>query len=97
MTDKEKELVKNFEARLRHLLFLYEELKKENRKLSDQLINEQKKNRELQTNYEEIESSYTSLKTASAISLQDGDIKKTKKRLSELVREVDNCIALLSE
>ena len=61
------------------------------------LDNEKLKNEKVQAQYDELEVSYTNLKTATAISLNGSDVKETKLRLSKLVREVDKCIALLNE
>ena len=55
------------------------------------------KNEKIQAQYDELEVSYTNLKTATAITLNGSDVKETKLRLSKLVREVDKCIALLNE
>ncbi|MDL2209067.1 hypothetical protein LJB97_05540 [Parabacteroides sp. OttesenSCG-928-O15] len=35
--------------------------------------------------------------TARVVSVNDGDLKSARTRLSKLVREVDKCIALLNE
>ena len=92
MTEEEKKLLSTFETQLRHLMYLHDELKRENAGLRKLLENEK-----LQAQYDELEVSYTNLKTATAISLNGSDVKETKLRLSKLVREVDKCIALLNE
>lgn len=97
MTDEEKKLISNFEARLRHLIFMHDELKRENAELKQLLQSEEAKNLQLKADYETLENNYTNLKTATTISLNGSDIKETKSRLSKLVREVDKCIALLNE
>ena len=97
MTDEEKKLLSTFEARLRHLIYLHDELKRENAELKKLLENEKLKNEKVQAQYDELEVSYTNLKTATTISLNGSDVKETKLRLSKLVREVDKCIALLNE
>jgi hypothetical protein len=76
---------------------LHDELKRENAELKKLLENEKLKNEKVQAQYDELEVSYTNLKTATAISLNGSDVKETKLRLSKLVREVDKCIALLNE
>ena len=86
-----------FETQLRHLIYLHDELKRENAELKKLLENEKLKNEKVQAQYDELEVSYTNLKTATAISLNGSDVKETKLRLSKLVREVDKCIALLNE
>ena len=97
MTEEEKKLLNSFETQLRHLIYLHDELKRENAKLKKLLDNEKLKNEKVQAQYDELEVSYTNLKTATAISLNGSDVKETKLRLSKLVREVDKCIALLNE
>lgn len=87
----------SFETQLRHLIYLHDELKRENAELKKLLDNEKLKNEKVQAQYDELEVSYTNLKTATAISLNGSDVKETKLRLSKLVREVDKCIALLNE
>ena len=97
MTEEEKKLLNSFETQLRHLIYLHDELKRENAELKTLLENEKLKNEKVQAQYDELEVSYTNLKTATAISLNGSDVKETKLRLSKLVREVDKCIALLNE
>ena len=97
MTEEEKKLLNSFETQLRHLIYLHDELKRENAELKKLLENEKLKNEKVQAQYDELEVYYTNLKTATAISLNGSDVKETKLRLSKLVREVDKCIALLNE
>ena len=97
MTEEEKKLWKTFETQLRHLIYIHDELKRENAELKKLLDMEKLKNEKVQAQYDELEVSYTNLKTATAITLNGSDVKETKLRLSKLVREVDKCIALLNE
>ena len=97
MTEEEKKLLNSFETQLRHLIYLHDELKRENAELKKLLDNEKLKNEKVQAEYRELELNYTNLKTATTISLNGSDVKETKLRLSKLVREVDKCIALLNE
>ena len=97
MTEEEKKLLSAFEARLNHLIYLHDELKRENNRL-EQLLKEQKEeNVRMLEEVERLKTNYTNLKTATTISLNGSDVKETKLRLSKLVREVDKCIALLNE
>ena len=97
MTEEEKKLLKTFGAQLRHVIYIHDELKRENAELKKLLDMEKLKNEKVQAQYDELEVSYTNLKTATAITLNGSDVKETKLRLSKLVREVDKCIALLNE
>jgi len=97
MTEGEKKLLSTFETRLRHLIYLHNELKSENACLKELL---EEKSREIERILDEnkkLETDYSNLKTATTISLNGSDVKETKLRLSKLVREVDKCIALLNE
>ncbi len=97
MTDEEKKRLSTFEARLHHLIFLHDELKRENAELKQLLQAEQEECKRAHADYRALEADYTNLKTAMTISLNGSDVNDTKLRLSKLVREVDKCIALLNE
>jgi len=97
MTEKEKQLLSTFEARLRHLIYLHDELKRERTELKQLLAAKETEVQSLKEQLEQLNTDYTNLKSATAISLNGGDVKETKLRLSSLVREVDKCIALLDE
>ena len=97
MTEEDKKLISTFEARLRHLMFLYNQLEQENDQLKQQLVNKNAELAKMKTEQQELEVQYTNLKMARTIRLFDKDVKDTKQRLNSLVREVDKCIALLNE
>ena len=97
MTDEEKELLRTFEARLRHLIYLHDKLRRENADLRQLLKDCQAAREQAEADRRAAEKRYTDLKTATTISLNGSDVKETKLRLSKLVREVDKCIALLNE
>jgi chromosome segregation ATPase len=95
MTDEEKNQLSVFEARLRHLMFLHDELKMKNQSLTEALEKKEEAMQQLQHDYNELEATYTNLKQARIISLYDKDVNNTKQRLSKLVREIDKCLDLL--
>ncbi|MBQ8265842.1 MAG: hypothetical protein IJY95_04465 [Bacteroides sp.] len=97
MTEEDRKLISSFEGKLRHFMFLYDEIKQENADLKQLLIKKDEEIHQLEQSSKELEARYTDLKMARTISLYDKDIKDTKQRLSSLVREVDKCIALLNE
>ena len=97
MTEEDRKLIGSFEGKLRHFMFLFDELKQENADLKLLLGQKEEEIKLLEQSRKELEDRYTDLKMARTISLYDKDIKDTKQRLSSLVREVDKCIALLNE
>lgn len=96
MTEEDKKLLSTFEARLRHLMYLHDELKRENIEMKHLLEEKEAELQKVQESYKELQDSYANLKVAKTISVNDNDVKDTKQRLSKLVREVDKCIALLN-
>ena len=69
MTEEEKKLLKTFETQLRHLIYIHDELKRENAELKKLLDMEKLKNEKVQAQYDELEVSYTKIK----INLQIAD------------------------
>ena len=96
MTANEKTLA-TFETRLRQLLLRFQELKKENGELRVTLEANQKTVKELQEKVNQKQSDYDSLKMAKMIEITDGNLEGAKDRLSKLIREVNKCIAILSD
>ena len=97
MTEEDRKLIGSFEGKLRHFMFLFDELKQENADLKHLLMQKEQEILQLEQSKKELEVQYTDLKMARTLSLYDKDIKDTKQRLSGLVREIDRCIALLNE
>ena len=89
MTDEEKKRLSTFEARLRHLIFLHDELRRENAELKQLLKTKQEECEQVHAEYEALEDDYTNLKTAMTISLNGSDVKETKLRLSKLVKSIN--------
>ena len=96
MTDEDKKLINVFEARLRHFMLMYDQLREENLRLQSQLTAKDAEITHLQQSIKDLEAMYANLKTARTIRLFDQDIKDTKQRISGLVREIDRCIDLLN-
>ena len=96
MTANEKTLA-TFETRLRQMLLRFQELKKENGELSQMLETNKKTVVQLQEQLNQKQSDYDSLKMAKMIEITDGNLDGAKERLSKLIREVNKCIAILSD
>ena len=96
MTANEKNLA-TFETRLRQLLLRFQELKKENGEVYAMLEANKKTVKELQEKINQQQADYDSLKMAKMIEITDGNLDGAKERLSKLIREVNKCIAILSD
>jgi len=97
MTEDQNKLLANFEARVRQLVFLCNELKQENSELRLQLDILKTSYFNLEAENKTIKVKYDNLKMVRIVSIRQDDFKGAKARLSNLVKEVDKCIALLNE
>ncbi|MDO4703429.1 hypothetical protein [Tannerella sp.] len=90
MAGNEKELCAVFEVRLQDLLTLCDEQGQKIKDLTEVI-------RQMKEEYRILNAKYTDMLTATSIAFADaGERKEAKRRLSELVREVDKCLALLN-
>ncbi|BAR49415.1 hypothetical protein TFKS16_1894 [Tannerella forsythia KS16] len=90
MAGKEMELCAVLDVRLQDLLTLCDEQDQKIKDLSETI-------RQMKEEYRILNARYTDMLTATSIAFADGGEKKeAKRRLSELVREVDRCLALLN-
>lgn len=85
-----------FTTRVRQLILKYQEIKKENSELYTMVDERDKKIAELERSVSEKDREYQALKTAKMIEITDGDIDSAKNRVAKLIRDVNQCITLLS-
>ena len=97
MTDEEKKQLNNFETSLRHLIYLHDKLRRDYAELQQLLLDKEDNISKLRSEYDKLNQSYIDLKSAMTMSLDGGDVRQTKQRLSKIVREVDKCIAMLNQ
>ena len=96
MTANEKTLAA-FETRVRQMILRFQQLKKENTELYEELEKDQNEIELLRKKLEQQQSDYQSLKMAKMIEITDGDLAGAKERLSKLIRDVNKCIGILSD
>ena len=96
MTANEKTLA-TFETRLRQMILRFQQLKKENEDLYGMVEKSEKELSQLREKLEQQQNDYQSLKMAKMIEISDGDLAGAKERLSKLIRDVNKCIAILSD
>ncbi|MCT4614376.1 MAG: hypothetical protein N4A49_05835 [Marinifilaceae bacterium] len=92
-----KETIEKLKESIKQLIISHNELKKKNTQLLNekmQLINEVEiLNRDLS----DLSNKHEKLKIAKAISTNEKDSLMAKKKIGQIVREIDNCIALLNK
>lgn len=96
MTAKDTTLT-TFTTRVRQMILKYQEVRKENSELYAMVDERDKEIAELKKSVSEWEKEYKALKMAKMIEVTDGDLEAAKNRISKLVRDVNQCITLLSD
>lgn len=86
----------DFTTRLRQLLLHYQELRRENEELKQQLAQWQAKVSEHEALLDQTRKEYETLKMAKMLTVSDGDLDNAKRRLGTIIRELDKCITRLS-
>ncbi len=96
MTESEKALA-TFQTRIRDLIRRFQELKKENEELYAMVDKSEQDIKALEAKLKQQEYDYETLKMAKMMAITDGDLEGAKSRVAKLIRDVDKCIAVLSD
>ena len=86
-----------FETRVRQMILRFQELKKENENLQALVEKNGQDIQDLQAKLTQADHDYNSLKMAKMMEITDGDLEGAKARLTKLIRDVNICIAILSD
>ena len=97
MTEDQKRLLAVFEVRVRDLMELCNKQNHKIDELTTVLNHKETELKQAMKTIEELNTKCDKLLTARVVSVNEGEMKSARMRLSKLVREVDKCIALLNE
>ena len=92
-----EEIVDSLENKISKILHKQEVLKQTNQRLSEELQQYQQQVLSLKEETSSWAEKYESLKIANSMLGSDEDKRDTKLKINTLIREIDNCIAQLSE
>jgi TolA-binding protein len=92
-----EQIIATFQTRVRDLLHRFQELKKENQGLYEMVEKNEQDIKDLQAKLTQADHDYQSLKMAKMIEITDGDLEDAKARVAKMIRDVNKCIALLSD
>jgi hypothetical protein len=96
MTERETVLLHEFREKLDKLIDLQSKIKSENRSLKEALLEKEECIRDLRLQNEEMIHKYELLKMAGSISGRDNDAHEARIKINKIVREIDQCIAMLN-
>lgn len=97
MTDQEKNLLINFEYKVKQVIAKHEALKQEKQQLLGKAKDLEESINQLRRENQILEQKYENLKLAKMLIVSDDENKDAKNRIQKLVREIDKCIALLNK
>ena len=86
-----------FQTRVRQMILQFQKLKKEGEELRTVIAKNEQEIKDLQAKLAQAENDYMSLKTAKMMEITDGDLESAKARLARMIRDVNKCIAILSD
>ncbi len=79
------------------MILQFQELKKENMQLQQQMGEQATEIEELKARVTQADNDYNSLKMARMLEITDGNLEEAKERLAKMIRQVNKCIAILSD
>ena len=79
------------------MILRFQELKKESNELRTIIAKNEQDMKDLRAKLTQAENDYMSLKTAKMMEITDGDLESAKARLARMIRDVNKCIAILSD
>ena len=92
----EKTIV-DFQTKVRALILQFQSLKKENEELYVMLEKNEDDVRQLRQQLQDKQREFDAFKAAKMLEVADGDIQSARERLAKLIRDVNKCIAMLSD
>lgn len=96
MTPNEQ-IIATFQTRVRDMLRRFQELRQENIALHGQIEKSKQDIDLLRAKLSQADNDYNALKMARMMEITDGDLDGAKARVAKLIREVNKCIAILSD
>lgn len=96
MTASDKTLA-TFQTRVRQMILRFEQLQEENVALRRDIEGCKAEIADLKVNLENAAADHDAFKMAKMLEVTDGDIEQSRARLSKLIRDVNRCIAILSD
>lgn len=92
-----QETILAFETRVRQMILHFKQLKKENSEFRAQIEKGKQEISDLQAKLTQADNDYNSLKMAKMMQITDGDLESAKARVQKMIRNVNKCIAILSD
>ncbi len=96
MVNPNLDIVVKLEQKIDKLVESYKSEKEENRMLRTQIAQISNQLEQSASSYALLQDEFDKLKIAKTIEASSADVRDTKLRINQIVREIDKCIALLN-
>ncbi len=89
-------LIGNLKDRFNSLVFLYEKSQADKKLISEENFILKERLKKQESSYEELKKKHETISLAKAFTTSGEDTHEAKIKVNKIVREIDNCIALLN-
>ena len=96
MNPSEKTLT-DFETRVRQMILQFRQMKQEKLQLQQKINEQSQAIEDLKARVTQADNDYNSLKMARMLEITDGNLVDAKEHLARMIRQVNKCIAILSD
>ena len=96
MNPSEKTLT-DFETRVRQMILQFQQMKQEKLQLQQKINEQSQPIEDLKARVTQADNDYNSLKMARMLEITDGNLVDAKEHLARMIRQVNKCIAILSD
>jgi len=97
MNEEYNKLISRMNENIHKLILLYKKEKEKNEKLSNEIETINNELNIYKAKYQEFEKKYDNLKLAKSLDGNSTDEREARLKLNRIIREIDNCIALLNK
>ena len=92
-----EQIIAVFQTRVRDMLERFKQLKQENADLLKTVEKNEQDIKDLRAQLAQADNDYNALKLAKMVEITDGDLETAKSRISQMVRDINKCIVILSD
>jgi len=79
------------------MILRFQEIRKQNKELNAKIAGQEQRIKELESQLAQLQNDYDSLKMARMMTIIDKDLDGAKERVARMIRDVNKCIAVLSD
>lgn len=91
------QVLATFQTRVRQMILQFQQMKQEKLQLQQKINEQSQAIEDLKARVTQADNDYNSLKMARMLEITDGNLVDAKEHLARMIRQVNKCIAILSD